>query len=210
MIGFLGLFTMLSCHVITRLGFELTTEIIRFPLGKLDSINSTDEGDLITYTGTLHRLQIFSKDGKYIRGWFVNTTFNNANIYMCEQGLINIVSPRGACITYNKIGGLVKKTPPPKDFVRSDYNTCINTQSGSTIKFENGFFRTRLFEQRANGEINEIIRDKIYWCPFRAEYSIMTFFFPPSVIILISRIREDKKSKNASKESLNKSNQLDT
>ncbi len=198
-IGLLGFITMLSCHVIAKLGFELTTEKISFPLGKLDSIGLTDKGELFTYTGTLHRLQIFTKEGEYIRGWFVNTPFHNANVYVCEQGLINIISPRGDCTTYDRMGILVSKTSPPEDFVRSDYNTCIKTQSGSAIKFKYGIIRTQLFEEKPNGMKKVIIKEGFYWCPFRAESSMMLFFLPPFLIILISRIKGSKKSKNAKK-----------
>ena len=196
LIGALGLFVIFVCAGMSYCGLQGISSQIRFPIGEATSFAVDREGHIFCYAGSLCRLQIFNKQGGFLRGWFVYTAFSTGKLYTDPNDHIHVVTSVDDHFIFDFSGNKLRESKEEGIYDRRIARSEVHHRDskGNIYKVHRGILRTQILKVNPMGEDSVIITDPFYFFPFRGGLSAALFFlFPLFILIGIMAWNERKK-----------------
>jgi len=136
---------------------HLFRNTLEFPIGQIDTIAVDNSGHI--YLGTdYNRIQKYDTDGRFLRGWFVNTS-GRFNLHTHDDEVHAITARQQRRIIFDSNGTLLEEMPI------SDYKFLIKTESskakgidGSLYYADNRFWSARVIKKSPDGYESVIIK----------------------------------------------------
>ncbi len=89
----------------------MASEYIRFPLNNVNDLVIDSEGRIYTESGFWGRLQVYSPNGDFLRGWFSGSCGGACQLELDNDGQVHVYTARGhQHYVYNEMGELISKT----------------------------------------------------------------------------------------------------
>lgn len=192
----------IACHGLSYAGVRMVSPKIRFPLSVVSSLAIDKEGRVLVYTTWLCRLQVFSAEGHFLRGWFVHSSFPspdasamyvdpNEQIHLAlSLGHLYIFDIEGNILEYRKEEGVLDL------LLNEDTPRAQATDAkGNVYRAQHGVLSTRIIKIGPLGNKSTVIADPFYLAPFRGHLAMITFFLPLFVIGFSAAMWRENKGK---------------
>lgn len=181
-LGCLGWTTTFAPSVISNLNIE-------YPLGVLKSIAVDSSGRIYCGIEAYSRIQVYDKNGRYLKGWFIDSSGGSFKIKVDEKDLLHIATARnGIHYIYNVNGELISKQGNRKSYYNEiatdDQQYRFIDREGNTYKIW-GFslLYPRIIKTDSSGIALEIISTPFYKWIFMAPFP--SWFFGISGLIIL-------------------------
>lgn len=198
-VGVLGLLVVFICAGMSYCGLQGISSQIRFPIGELTSFAVDKEGRIFCYAGSLCRLQIFNKQGDFLRGWFVLTAFSTGKLYTDPNEYVNVVSSLDDHFIFDLGGNKLRESKEEGIYDRTykmeTSGILHRDNEGNIYKGRRGILRTQILKVNPMGEESIVVTDSFYFFPFRGGVSIALFFMPPMFILIGIRAWNERKKR---------------
>lgn len=183
-IGAVGFFAVVICHVVSYTGIRMLSTKIRFPLGQTGGFAVSNEGHIIHYSG-YNRLEIFSNEGCFLRGWFVYTPFSNAEIRVDPNNLIHLVSQQNRHLVFDIKGNIIMDSVEEgiyDHFSKLNRNRVHRDSKGNIYKLSGSFPRIGVIKVTSSGTEFIDITEPFYFWPFGGGLTSLLFLIPGILI----------------------------
>ena len=108
-IGAIGFVAYFACHGLSYAGARMVSSKIHFPLGRTLEFTVGGEGRIIHYSD-LRRLEIFDKDGRFLKGWFVYAPTLHAEIRVDPNNHIHFVTSDDKHFVFDIEGNILEES----------------------------------------------------------------------------------------------------
>jgi len=132
------------------------------PLGELECVAVDSRGDVYCSSGFYQRIQVYSPEGRYLRGWYVPGVIG-WSIRTNESDRIEVVTRGEAIQTYSGSGTLLETWTPPPDFEPDmqkvhdqSYNKCTDT-AGRIYSVRAGLVYPHVIRRDKDGSTRTVV-----------------------------------------------------
>jgi hypothetical protein len=172
--------------------FNAPDSKIMFPLAHPREIAAGAEGNICCLSTLYNRLQIFDKNGRFIRGWFVGLPAGAFRIFVNESDRICVASENKRKIYYFDFNGnLLRISKIASDF-NEKFGSKIRMETtdslGNRYKIESPFLFPKVVKLNTSGEKTALITQPFgHW--------LITMPIPGFVFLMILVIVESRLSR---------------
>jgi len=148
---------------------------LRFPLAGLMGIAVDDLGNIYTVSQLYGRVQVFDRNGKFIKGWFCPFSKGSHWININKDGNLSITHSHGEEYIYTIDGKVLAK----KDKSRKDLNWNISRGKDETYDPEGNLyapidsFRSKVIKFSPSGEMSTVVSDPIWLCIIKVPFCLI-------------------------------------
>jgi hypothetical protein len=152
----------------------------RLPLADLTGI-AVDKNSIYTISQGYGRLQVFSKTGKFVKGWFGPFSKSNFWININKNNNLSIILSNDEEYIYTTDGKLLGKSNRSIDYPDENSRLGNNeTYDSDGNHYElKGFFCSKVVKFSLSGEMSTVVSDPILLCIIKV---------PTNLIILIALV----------------------
>jgi hypothetical protein len=196
-IGGLGFFFMIACSTLGGREIVALPPKVQLPLAidYEEDFWVDSKGNVFCFIPKYARIQIYNKDGKYLKGWFVK---KKIRIYIDNNDVFNAAARDDEHIVYDLEGNIIKKEIIKgiydKYFLLGKQKTNID-RDGFKYSFTTIPFITKIFKVSPTGERILLTKGPIYMWLLRWPLPMAIFLFFPAAIWNIMRVLEKRKRK---------------
>jgi hypothetical protein len=149
------------CYASNHLNLRFISEKFRFPLTKIEKISVNKSGYIFALSRVFNRLQVFDKEGEFIRGWFVQIQDPSYDLYTDEGDHIVLATEQPPkIITYNVAGQiLLEKRIGNEDEFNKNAHSTKRDALGNTFKASPEISPNKIIKTSRNGKQQVIVRD---------------------------------------------------
>lgn len=163
---------------------------IELPLSRLNDIAVDSKDNIYCSSEAYNRVQIYDKNGKFIRGWFLNSGGGSFQIDIDERDQIHVGTARGKRhYIYDLNGRLVKQVESPgyyKELLNKNVSYCKDKQ-GHTYDIQPlSNIYPRVVKIAGPREKTTFISTPIYKWLFMAPFPAWILFAVGMIILLTS------------------------
>jgi hypothetical protein len=179
----------------------MVSSTIRFPLGFVRGLTVGPKGRII-YFSDQNRLQIFSNEGRFLRGWFVYTSKQCAPVYVDANDHIHVIPDDHKHVVFDFEGNLLKESREPgvqERFFKLHEKRVLQDSQGNVYRLRWNVTRIGVLKVGRAGEQFIDITEPFYLWPFRGLMAVFVFLIPS---ILISVVAERWKARKKKKQAL--------
>lgn len=190
-------FFLAGCSFAMWSGMQFQSSKLQFPLGAEGcALIALDKQGRIYYAvESYHRLQVYDKHGRFLRGWFAPIESDqHRDLYVDEDDYVHVVrndqdytySPKGELISVDRFSG---KRPD------NQANALVTDSEGNTFRVESPFLRPRLVRTTATGVESVLVSDSLGLWIIKCPLPMALFFFPTLVFaaLLLGRVSDLRK-----------------
>jgi len=196
LVGILGFMASPFCTFFTDPDDPKVSSWLRFPLGDPASLAVDSEGNL--YCGLIPycRIQVYSPEGKFIRGWFVDNGGRRFQIKIDEEDKLHVHTVSGnRYFIFSKEGKLRHKEIPWSgersslgSFSQNDYKG----NDGNIYKIRSQvFFLSKVVKTDANGNESVVLSDPFFLCLVNAPFPVLFWGFLGAFLYMIKYYLEN-------------------
>lgn len=103
--------SLFACEGISYLGIRMASSTMRFPLGDLGDFAVFEDGRIACFCRDHVRVQIFSEEGQFLRGWFLFTPRGNiVNVRVDPNDQIYVINYENKHFVFNYNGDIIKES----------------------------------------------------------------------------------------------------
>ena len=185
-VGVGGFLSSAVCTFVAMSGNPRVTTWARFPLGDLGSLGVDSKGNL--YCGSIFycRIQVYSPQGEFIRGWFLNSGGGTFQIEIDKEEKLHVHTARGnKYFIFSKEGKLLHKEIPWSgeisslgSFFKNDYTG----NDGNTYTIRHHWYLPIVVKTNAKGKDSVIVSDPFFLWLLNGPFPV--FFWIVLAVIL--------------------------
>lgn len=203
--GFCCLGVSALAHFLRGIGIHGVSSSIQFPIGGLTWMGADRRGRVYCYDNTYVRLQIYSSQGRFIRGWFDQGGFwdldsNDETIHVVDTDDKNIkYDHRGNILDVWIERGSYKKHEAAAFDEEGYQEVSFEDTFGNLYELQSRFFSTKIARITSNGERSIIIEDPLYLWLIRTPFPAWLYMGLPMAVWAtrdLLRKRQKKRGKN--------------
>jgi len=194
LIGFLAIFL---CWILGWAGIGGASDQLRFPLGLPGGIAVDDKGYIYCSLSPYHRVQVYDKGGRFIRGWFVLLASGGNYVELGSEGNIHVRTvyheQKWAVFTpYGKFIGRHNRN------LRDEGASLLpeaNDKDGNIYRVRNPWTFTKIVKIIPSDEETVVVSDPFYLWFVKAPFPSAAGIFGISAIYGVLEFWKKKKSK---------------
>lgn len=163
-----------------------------FPLGHLKGIAVDDEGRIFCGSQYYSRVQVYDRNGKFLTGWFVDSSGGAFKLKLDKEGKLHIATVRnGFHYVYNSDGKLLKKLANEKEYYEKisteEQQYKFQDNKGDVYKIsEASWLYPQIAKTNSHGENETIIRTPFLKWLVMAPFPSFLFGFAGIVTLLLT------------------------
>jgi hypothetical protein len=136
--------------------FNIANSWIKFPLSAPEVVLVDNSGDIYCLSKFYNRLQVYDKNGNFLKGWFIDLPAGSFKILEDTDNNIRVVSANNSFISvFDKNGYFLRKSQRP-DFDEKFYANEVKDSFGYFYKIRNPFFYPQIIKISNSGEISVV------------------------------------------------------
>jgi hypothetical protein len=167
LVGIGGFVAGFVCAFGTMSGKPRVSSWARFPLGDLESIAVDSEGNIYCGTNFYSRIQAYSPDGKFLRGWFIDASGGYFQIKIDDQDNLHVGTARGdhhyIFSTKGELFSVKEMSPKEETKVFGDtYYSLPQDSDGNVYKIRNGILLPRVIKITPKGAESVVVSDPFH------------------------------------------------
>jgi len=187
LVGFAGMAANFICSWISDAGVRFVSSKIRFPLN-ISTFDVSDQGQIVCFSNTHNRIQVFSKDGQFLRGWFVdNGGFTAGSLLIDSNTLIHFATPDDRHYTFDFDGNIIEDSYEEgilDDIIQSRHSKINQRYDNCFYKIKIGIKGTGIVKTDSTGYECIVVSVPLYICFLGERVPWLAFFFLVPFIIL--------------------------
>jgi len=202
LVGFAGMASGFICSWISNAGVRFISSRIRFPLN-ICSFDVADQGEVVCFSNVHNRIQVFSKDGQFSRGWFVdNAGFTAGKVLIAPNNLIHFATPDDRHFTFDFYGNIIEDSYEEgilDDIIKRKDSKINQLYDNCFYKIKGGIRGTRIVKINPEDYESAVVSEPFYLWLFGQWFPSWVFlFFPLSILCRKQVMQSRKKDKQVS------------
>lgn len=190
------------CMGASSVGLHLASSNIEFPLGEIKDMAIDKHQRLVCYTRFHHRIQIYTTDGEFLNGWFVDASTHGVNIDIDDNNNIHVMTHGDIHYVFAFGGKFISKEKgngfynPFKNYNRNKNRENKDAQ-GNSYYYREKIFRTQIIKVTPLEEEIIIATEPFYALPFRLPFPGFLFVILTAIIMALLKVFDRKTKKKA-------------
>jgi len=210
LVALIEIATIFACSWISNAGVRFVSSKIRFPLNICD-FDVADQGEVVCFSNAHNRIQLFSKNGQFLKGWFVdNAGFTAGRVLIDSNDLIHFATPDDRHFTFDFDGNIIKDSYEKGigDNITQLQNSKNNQRYDNCFyKIKSGIKGTGIVKTDSTGYESIVVSVPLYICFLGERVPWLVFFFlMPFILGLKELIQKRKKGKQVSSNNVSPKN----
>jgi len=202
LVALIEIATIFACSWISNAGVRFVSSKIRFPLN-ICAFDVADRGEVVCFSNAHNRIQLFSKNGKFLKGWFVdNGGFTAGRVLIDSNDLIHFASPDDRHFIFDFDGNIIEDSY--EKGIRD--NITQLKESKKNKRYDNCFYKirsgirgTEIVKTNPTGYESVVVSVPFYIYFWGERVPWLVFFLLiPFILGLKELIQKRKKSKQVS------------
>ena len=188
--------------ILAGLGIEATSSVIQFPIHYVGSLWVDAQGRIYSCDITYERLQIYDKQGAFIRGWF--TQGKHIVGVNLDEGTVHLVASDDRNWKYDLFGRPVDKwkekgsyletrsrQPKQGDLILVAYIDSY----GNVWRYRPRFGGSHIVKSMPDGTEISVVKSPLYLWAIAFPFPAFTYMAVPAVIWAIGEARKKRRAK---------------
>lgn len=182
LIGITGVLSEIVFSLVSDTGVRFLSSSIRFPLNVSD-YDVGCHGHVVCFISSHNRIQVYSEDGQFLKGWFVdNGGYTAGSVLIDPNDLIHFATPADRHFIFDLDGNIVKDSYSKgignslTELNRAKYK---NGQAGFNYKALFGIKGKRIVKISPEGKESVVVSDPFFIWLFQEWFPLLFFLFFP-------------------------------
>ncbi len=191
----------LCCNIVGGgLGIQAISSSIEFPLGSKELLSVDKEGHICYHSKHYMRLEIYDRNGDFVRGWFVPSGYT-ARIDPSGD-FIRAIDVWDDNIIYDFSGKILKKynEKGSSDILTTWSRETPKDGEGNTYILAKREWRTKIARVDPNGNLTVVVREPNHLCLIRIPFPVFAYMYASAILLFLSEVvlkkRKTKESGN--------------
>jgi len=160
----LGFIIPLLTYPLAIMGVQWCSSTLRFPLGLPGEFAVDSKGNIYCTSSPYDRLQIYDKDGKFVRGWFVPLRTGGNRVILDSKGNIHVRTQHQneEYAVFTIEGEFLKKYKKNSREEDTSYFVEAQDNAGNVYKVRSPWVFPKIVRIAPSGEENVVVSDPIH------------------------------------------------
>lgn len=184
LIGITGVLSVFICSEVSNAGMRFLSSSIRFPLN-VSNYDVGCHGHVVCFINSHNRIQVYSEDGQFLKGWFVDNGHKTAGSVLIDPNdLIHFATPADRHFVFDFDGTIVKDSYS-KDIgdslteLKLEKHKSSQSYTGFHYKALSGIKGKRIIKISPEGKESVVVSDPFFVWLFQQWFPLLFFLFFP-------------------------------
>ena len=210
LVALIEIVTIFACSWISNAGVRFVSSKIKFPLN-ICAFDVADRGEVVCFSNAHNRIQLFSKNGQFLKGWFVdNGGFTAGRVLIDSNDLIHFATPDDRHFIFDFDGNIIKDSHQKDildDIIKLQHSKINRRYDNCFYKIKSGIKGTGIVKTDSTGYESIVVSVPLYICFLGERVPWLVFFFlMPFILGLKELIQKRKKGKQVSSNNVSPKN----
>lgn len=176
-IGICCFFFAAICAALAANGVQAASSTFQLPIGEPIRLLVDSQARVFCLDKAYRRLQIYDREGRFMRGWFV--PIGDLHLGPNEQTVVLVRSP-DECVEYDLNGSVLQRASEhPWALPSRDEKPKAEDAEGNSYAFDSTLFSTRIVRIGPSGERTTLVKEPLHLWLIRWPFPVALYLLVP-------------------------------